>query len=228
MPAAFSLLVTAAGAIALAGLWRRQQRAGAGSRAAFFHDCRGALEGSQIVSHDREYPFLRGSHRGRRVRATAFSETLNVRKLPCLWLSLDIDAPLGFAETISIMARPSGAEFYSPFADLPYRVEAAGILPPHAIAKSNVPITVYKLGALASAAPLFDDPRVKELVLRKSGLRLIWRLDEAERGTYLLFRQSDFKVKRLERGVLETVLAQASNLLDALAPDVAGQRQRSG
>jgi len=68
---------------------------------------------------------------------------------------------------------------------------------------------------------MFDDSRVKELLISPSGVRLIYRLQEGRRDVYLLLRQAAF-------GAVQVDVPLAQRLLDAgvrVYHDVASARQ---
>ena len=57
---------------------------------------------------------------------------------------------------------------------------------------------------------MFDDPKVKELVLSPKGLRIVLLAEEADRGRYLIFRDA-------EMGQTPLAPARLSPILDRLA-----------
>ncbi|MGB8815053.1 MAG: hypothetical protein WCC57_17880, partial [Paracoccaceae bacterium] len=64
---------------------------------------------------------------------------------------------------------------------------------------------------------VFDDPRVKELVISPKGVRLVWLAQEADRGRYLFFRDAEMGLDPLPvaalRPLMSALLALQSDLL---------------
>jgi hypothetical protein len=67
---------------------------------------------------------------------------------------------------------------------------------------------------------LFDDPKLKELLISPRGLRLVYQLREADRAHSLVLRQASFDLARLDAGLagqlLHTLTATYDDLCAAL------------
>lgn len=53
---------------------------------------------------------------------------------------------------------------------------------------------------------LFDDTQIKEMLVTPRGLRIVYRLAEAERSTYLVLRQAQFRTNQAEPGKVAELL----------------------
>ena len=71
------------------------------------------------------------------------------------------------------------------------------------------------LGALSDQASFLAEPTTKELLVTPRGVRLVVRLAEAERGTYLLFRDAQFAHRPLEPEWVRALLDRALAILGA-------------
>ncbi|MCW1920663.1 hypothetical protein NX862_18050 [Rhodobacter sp. KR11] len=114
-------------------------------------------------------------------------DALAIRKLPCLWLMITLTEAQNRRTETRIMARASGLEPFSHFADLSHEAALPPGFPPDCTARSTEPTLIP-----ATLAPLMADPRAKELTLSPQGLRLVVLAEEAPRSAYLLFREAQF------------------------------------
>lgn len=136
----------------------------------------------------------------------AVPDTLTFRKLPALWLLVTLPEPLPLRQRINLMIRPTGVEPFSAFERLPYQTTLPSGFPPDAALRSEEALTGHEAELLQRHLALFDDPRVKELVLSPKGLRITWLAEEAERGGYLLFRESEMGRKALQPAALDPLV----------------------
>lgn len=213
------LAVALLGLLALALVWRRDQAAARRRRDRFLDDCRRLFERGTVTRGAMAYPTLRGRHRGRAVTLLPFVEALTPRKLPSLWLAMQLDGPTGARCTLDILMRPLGVEFYSPSAGLPHRIDPPPGWPDGAIVKCDDPDALPDGPALEAIAALLHDPRLKEVLITPTVLRLVWQADEGDRGGYLLFRQARFTADRLDPQRLEGWLGRLHALDEALRPE---------
>ncbi|MFE0752310.1 hypothetical protein ACFW16_00050 [Inquilinus sp. NPDC058860] len=213
------LAVALLGLLALALVWRRDQAAARRRRDGFLDDCRRLFEGGTLTRGAAAYPTLRGRHCGRMVTLLPFVEALTPRKLPSLWLAMRLDGPTGTRGTLDVLMRPVGVEFYSPFTELPHRIDPPPGWPEGAVVKCDDPDALPDGPALEAIGALLRDPRLKEVLITPGFLRLVWQADEGDRGGYLLFRQARFAADRLDPGRLEGWLGRLHALDEALRPE---------
>ncbi|WP_395678843.1 hypothetical protein [Inquilinus sp.] len=214
LPLAVALL----GLLALALVWRRDQEAARRRHDGFLDDCRRLFERGIVTRGATAYPTLRGRHRGRTVTLLPFVEALTPRKLPSLWLAVQLEGPTGARATLDVLMRPLGVEFYSPSAGLPHRIDPPPGWPGEAVVKCDDPDALPDGPALDAIAELLREPRLKEILITPDSLRLVWQADEGDRGGYLLFRQARFAADRLDAGRLEGWLDRLHALDEALRP----------
>lgn len=149
-------------------------------------------------------------------------DTLTWRKLPVLWLLVTQPGALPVAQRITLMARPRGIEPFSDFDRLPHQTILPQDFPYDASLRSETPLSPDDAALLARHLHLFDDPRIKELIIAPEGLRLTWFADEAERSRYLLFREAEMGRVPLAPEALAPLLdalsALRADILTAAAP----------
>jgi len=135
---------------------------------------------------------LSGKFQEREIDLQIVPDTLTYRKLPCFWLLVSQIEPLPLQQKISIMVRPTGFEVFSNFSTLPCQTSYLPTpFPKDVSLRSEHPLDDQEMALLRRHLFLFNDPRMKELVLSPQGLRLTWLLQEANRGRYLLFREAE-------------------------------------
>lgn len=137
----------------------------------------------------------------------AVPDTLTLRKLPALWLLVTVAEPLPLKQRIDIMTRPRGFEPFSTIETLPHQTNLPPDFPADAILRSERPLSLREAALLHRHRRLFDDPRVKELVLSPKGIRIVWLAEEASRSRYLLFREAEMGLHPLDPAVLRPLVA---------------------
>ena len=140
----------------------------------------------------------------------AIPDTLTFRKLPALWVMVTLPEPLPVLATLNFMARPSGHEPFTRFANLPQSLPTPPGMPKDLAIRTDDASHIPPAALIARHADLFDDPKVKELVISPKGLRIVILAEEADRGRYLIFREAEMGQAPLDP-------ARLSPLLDKLA-----------
>lgn len=203
-------------------LWR-EARARVQTRASFFSAVRPLFSDPVQAVADTGFGRLSGRAGGQVWDLQAVPDTLTMRKLPALWLLVTLPQPLPLAATVNVMIRPSGVEPFSNFAALPHQIAPPPGFPADCAIRTDAPDRLPPLALLRSHLHLFDDPRVKELILSPKGLRLTLLAEEADRGRYLIFRDAELGRAPLDPQVLRPLMAA----LDALRADVLTFEQRT-
>jgi hypothetical protein len=76
---------------------------------------------------------------------------------------------------------------------------------------------------------LFDDERMKELLVTRRGVRLVYQASQGERAYYMVLRQPEFGPARLPAELARRLLDEAIAILDSAARgsdrQSAGQRE---
>lgn len=219
-----SVIGAAVGATALS-LAVRHRRDSAGrraTRAGYFDACLPLFEKPVTGAAPSGFARVSGKYQGRSFDLQAVPDTLTYRKLPALWLLVTIPEPMPVGATLNIMVRPTGAETFSHFGLLPIDLDPATGLPPDTVMRTDDPAGLPPESFLQAHLSLFESDRVKELVIAPKGLRITCLAEEADRGRYLLFRDSEMGKQPLPpqtlRPLLERLVAMAIDL-DRIAPE---------
>lgn len=206
-----ALLAALAGTGFLYVLYRHRQeaRARAGRRAAFLDEVQTLFSGGLKKVNLDGFPRISGEYEGFTFDIQAVPDTLNVRKLPTLWLLVSLPMPLPVTSTFDMMMRPRGVETFSNHSRLPVQITVDAAFPHDCTVRTDDPQGLPPRDLLLRHLAMFDDPRAKELIISPRGLRIVWLAEEAQRGRYLIFRDS-------EMGLTPFPAAAAKPLLDYL------------
>lgn len=137
------------------------------------------------------------------------ADTLIVRKLPALWLMVTIPGPLPISGTVDLMMRGTGLETFSNRHELPYEVSPATGFPENASIRADAEDRGPLADALLPHLDHFRDGFGKELLVTPKGVRMVLLAAEADRASYLVFRDAKFGAAVVDperlRGVLDTL-----------------------
>jgi hypothetical protein len=216
----FKLLLLAVAAYlffsALARQWggsARRQRL----RAAFLDECKTVFEGGTKAISPTGFPRITGTYRGHTFDLQVSPDTLNYRKLPALWLLVSLVEPQPVRATFDLMLRPRGIEGFSNFATLPQQIDIPPGFPADCAIRTDDPGGLPDLTLLRRHLTLIARDRAKELIIAPKGLRLVWLAEEAQRTTYLLFRDSEMGLTPFAGALLRPLLDGLIDLHDDLA-----------
>jgi hypothetical protein len=187
-------------------------------RRALFDDCLTRFDAAEIRQDGVAYPALAGRYRAFDVHVEAIVDHLSFRKLPQLLVRVTLRAPVPWNVVVDVLARPQNTEFYTPWSRLVHDVNRRPGWPAHAAARADTADPLPFADVLDRWMPWFDDANMKELLVTRRGVRLVYRLREAERGPYLLLRQAVFAHPRLDAALAERLLGA----LVALHQDLCG------
>lgn len=204
-----------AAALAALGLWLalrlvRESRARALARASYFDAVKPLFDGGRAQLEPSGFPRMTGRRAGLAFDLQAIPDTLTFRKLPALWVLVTLPEPMPLAATLDLLARPSGNEPFTRFTTLPQSLPTPPDLPKDVAIRTDDAARIPSESLIARHAGLFDDRRIKELVLSPKGLRIVILAEEADRGRYLIFREA-------EMGMTPLAPARLAPLLDRLA-----------
>lgn len=210
-----SPLIPSGIALAILGLWLalrliRETRARASARAAYFDGVKTLFHSGKVQLQPTGFARLIGRRDGLTFDLQALPDTLTFRKLPALWVMVTLPEALPLNATIDLMARPSGNEPFTRFASLPQTLPTPPGLAKEVAIRSDDAAQVPPENLIRRHADLFDDPRVKELLISPKGLRIVILAEEADRGRYLIFREA-------EMGRTPLPAARLAPVLDRLA-----------
>lgn len=212
-------LAAAAGVAAVTWLSVRDGRRIKAARRQLLNAARSALDHPELTYGAGDFPGLKGGFRGQQVVADLIADTLTIRRLPQLWLSvtlLDRNSELpGFA----MLVRPAGTEFYSLTSTFDERLEVPSGFPNEILIRGSSSVAQTYLDALAQPLKaILSDPRVKEIAVTPKGLRVIRQAGEGRRGEHLLLRQAMFDGADVPATDLTQILTQLDGLRAALIP----------
>jgi hypothetical protein len=210
-------LVLGRTALASVGAWRRR----AAARRGWFDECCGLFTDVRVGTTEHGFARLNGIYRGRLFDLQALPDTLTYRKLPSLWLLVSIPESLAVTGTLDIMTRPTEMDVFSRFSTLPVQIATPAGFPPDTAVRTDDAGLRLSGGLTARLAATFFSPRVKELVISPRGLRLVWLAEEADRGRYLIFRDSEMGLTKLQPRILTPLLDVLCDLRDALEEEPA-------
>ena len=213
-----ALLAAIAGTGFLFALTRtiRETRQRAARRAAFLDDVQTLFSGGLKKLNPDGFPRISGTYRDLTFDIQAVPDTLNVRKLPSLWLLVSLPGPLPVRATFDLMMRPRGVELFSKHAELPVQMAPDPAFPPDCTVRTDAPDLLPPRQLLLKHSAILEDPLAKELVISPRGLRVVWLTEEANRGRYLLFRDSEMGLEPFPAAKVKPLL----DYLIALREDV--------
>ena len=188
-------LLLAASAIAFVLLGVRQARRQATEKRAILTPCLGSLTDPRLSLAPDGYPRASGRLDGRECRLAIIPDTLTLRRLPQLWLTVALSSPRVLPSLV-VTARPRGDDYVSKAFDYPLQIDVPSWLPRDVMIRVGTDTSYPALELLRGPlAVLFEDPLVKELSLDPKGFRLVYRLAEGERANHLLLRQCRFSAQ---------------------------------
>ncbi len=209
-----ALLGAIAGTAFLYTLYRHTQdsRARAARRGAFLDEAQTLFSGGLKVISPDGFPRISGSYDGLTFDVQAVPDTLNFRKLPTLWVLVSLVEPMPVRGTLDIMMRPRGVEYFSRHASLPVQMAVDPALPDDCTVRTDAPEALPQRDILLKHAAILEDPLAKELVISPKGLRLVWLAEEAHRGRYLIFRDSEMGLEPFPAAALKPLLDHLTSL----------------
>lgn len=210
-------VAAAAVLICLTWLYRRDRRLHGARRAAFFNDCLSLFEQYRVTQDDIYFPVLEGRYQGYTFRLEPIVDHVVFRKIPSLWLKVTLVAPTRHRGVFDLMMRLQGSEFYSPFGDLAQRVAVPPGWPKDASIASDDPEAMPPMDLLAPHIRVFDDPRMKEMLVTPRGVRLVYQAEQAERVHYMVLRQIEFANEHLSISLARALLNATVELYRSVA-----------
>jgi hypothetical protein len=216
----------AAGLAVLAGwfawrAWRENARLTA-ARAQLLSGLEQVLEDFGETKLPSGYVKVTGTYRGQPATFEPVVDTLNVRKLPVLWLIVTVPRPVPTSATFDLMMRASGLEVFSGYRELDHTVNPPPGFPEWAGIRTDDPMLLPPPELFAPYLARFHEGVGKELLVTPKGLRMVVMIDEGDRGSYLIFRDASFGVRRLAPDMLRNILDD----LHALHGDLAALQER--
>jgi hypothetical protein len=211
------VLIAFAGIATVAMLSFRQSAAQRANRQCLLDDCRALLDGGRIRHGHDGFPMLDGRFDGRLVRAELIPDSMTIRRLPQLWLSLTIIEPHNDTPDLGLLVRPTGTEFYALTPDFEDRLDPPSGLPDEITIRGKGSVAQKLLNMNGSLfGGILSDQRVKEIAMTAKGFRLVWQLSEGRRGEHLLLRQSIFDDARVPPEALARLLISLGGVSEVI------------
>jgi len=207
-----SALIALAAIAAVILISYREHRGVLAARRRLLNSCAGVLERAELSHGGDGFPRLAGQYEGRPVRVELIPDTMTIRRLPQLWLSVSLlDRNPGVAG-FSILVRPTGNEFYSLNTHFSHRYEPPPGFPAEALIRGDRGAGRLLAELSAPIGAILADPRVKEVAITERGLRIVRQAGEGKRGEHLLLRQALFENANVSHTDLESVLHHLETL----------------
>jgi hypothetical protein len=207
--------------VVLVWMLRRHSRDLRQERAVLFDDCLSLFSDCSLSQSGTRYPQLRAQWSYGQcthpVSLRAMADTLQTRRLPPLWLIMDVPCALDLQGTLDVLVRPTGVEVFSPSRDLPQRHELPGHWPQNSLLKSSLPDAPGVLARIDQAAcALLTDPYSKCLTIRPDGLRYVLQIAQSSQAHYMVLRNAHFGSQRLDPQHLLGKLTLVGDILTTL------------
>lgn len=215
------ILGVAVVALILVVLSARPMAARNTARAGYLDQCLPLFSTVQKGVADTGFARLSGQIGGQMFDVQVVPDSLNLRKLPTLWLLVTLVDRLPVAGTYDVMLRATGSETFSKFGTLPELTDVPQGFPEGCTIRSDVTGALPGAAAIARYLGGLDPARLKELVVAPTGVRLVWLIEEADRGRYLLFRDAEMGAQPLPAVVLSPLMAGLHTLRAELRADAA-------
>jgi hypothetical protein len=161
---------------------------------------------------------LTGTYRGAPALLEPVVDTLSVRKLPVLWLMVTVPTPVAVGGTFDLLMRASGTEVFSRYRQVAHSIGVPDGFPDWAGIRSDNPDEMPPFDVIRRYLQRFHDGHGKELLITPKGLRMVVMVDQADRGGYLIFRDTRFETATVTaefvRGILEDLHALRADLAE--------------
>ena len=194
----------------------RDARLRAARRAAFLDEAQGLFSGGLKRLNPDGFARISGTYRDLTFDIQLVPDTLNFRKLPSLWLLVSLPEPMPVRATFDLMMRPRGVEVFSKHSQLPVQMAPDPAFPHDCSIRTDAPELLPPRQLLLKHTAILADPRAKELLISPRGLRVVWLAEEADRGNYLLFRDSEMGVEPYPASLVKPLLDYLVDLREDL------------
>jgi hypothetical protein len=172
------------------------------------------LDESCVTQQGIDYPVLTGRYRGAPVTVALIVDTVTLRRLPTLWLSITRRQPLPLSGPVDILLRPSTTDIVSPGEQFPTQHRVPSTWPAHIRVATPAGGTL-DFSQLAVALPVLREQRTKDVLLTPAGARLVTELARAELGHYRIVKRSKFNAD-LGTGELVAALDAVCSMTEGL------------
>ncbi len=205
----------AAGVTALALLARHERLLVKARRQIILEPVRTLFHDAHLTSDGAGFPRIDGLYGGRRLKLEVIPDTMTVKRLPQLWLSVTALKPINVNNAgFAVLIRPSGNDYYSLTQHMTVQLDPPREFPWECLVHGQSEASEATLRAVKTVAgAVLSDTKVKEIAVTQRGIRIVYQLAEGKRGQHLILRQTDFEGAALE----PQLLAHLAGELDAIA-----------
>ncbi|MBA2127220.1 hypothetical protein DLM45_13450 [Hyphomicrobium methylovorum] len=218
MPSELLLLIAIVGVCVVTVKARRDHARQRALRTGLFDSCVGLLDLGSVSFGEDGYPILEGRRLGKFIRAIFILDTMTIRRLPQLWLSVTRIEPRKGRPAFAALVRPAGTEFYSLSSTFPHRLDNPPNFPDEVLVRGSGEAAQTLLLRMEDAIrKILLDPKIKEIAVTEKGLRVIWQAAEGRRGEHLILRQSIFDNNTVSAEDFNQMLAHLDALSEAAA-----------
>lgn len=185
------------------------------ARLSLFAEVSDLLEHPEMQQEGLGFPVLTGTYQDYEVKLALIEDSLAVRKIPPLWLTVTIQGKQAIQGSLDLIVRPQNNEFYSPAWQWQGNLQVPPHWPQHSIIKyQDEPVDV---GLIDVEIPkIFADEHMKELLIAPWAVRLTYMAKQAERGEYLIMRNAIFNGESIPKAVAEKIIKQAIHIRQLL------------
>ena len=183
----------------------RAGAARAAARAGYLNLCVPLFQRPLSSVADTGFARVSGQYKGQMFDVQVVPDSLNLRKLPCLWLLVTLVERLPVAGSYDAMMRATGSETFSKFGDLPDQIAVPAGFPDGCTIRTDA-VGDWPGAVVGRYMAGLDPARLKEVVVAEAGVRVVWLAEEADRGRYLLFRDAELGAQALTPAVLAPLM----------------------
>jgi hypothetical protein len=214
------LLLAIAAALLGFALWRKIQKSNAQQnqfKTRLFSDVISVFKNPELTSGAAiGSQCLNGNYRGNGFQLQTITDTLAVRKLPCLWLQITLPCKISVTAKLDMMMRPAGQTSFSNFDFLSNVIKTPSGFPQFAQLRSDETTGYADLDIVKRHLSLFAITKFKELLITPHGLRFVFQAAEADRAYYGVLRNARFEGTPIDTQIVR----QAMDALLALKLDL--------
>jgi hypothetical protein len=195
--------------------FRRDQQKTIQIRRRMLDECIGLLQNSKIEKTVSDFPRLSGQYAGYTVTLELILDTMAVRKVPPLWLTVDVEGKQVIKGCLDLVVRPQNCEFYSPSWEWEGNLKTPDNWPKHSIIKYQQDIASIEV--LTQYVPsIFEDDHMKELLVLPSKLRITYLVKQAAKSEYMVLRNVLLDAKPIDKSQVELLIKKAIEIRESL------------
>ncbi len=200
--------------------FRRDQQNTILNRSHLLDSCIGLLQNSKLEKTGSDFPRLKGSYAGHQITLELILDTLSVRKVPPLWLTIEVEGKHQTKGSLDIVVRPQNNEFYSPAWQWEGNLKIPKNWPEHSIIKyqqDKFLLEPASIEVLSRYVPsMFKDEHMKELLILPNKLRITYLVKQAAKSEYMVMRNALFDASPIDKTLVEQLIQKAIEIRQAL------------